>query len=146
MDEVSIIQYITDTFVGIEMVKADGNVFFFHGPARMLPMVTLVSKDDYDNVSNLNRPGVFRLNIGISKPTFLSLFGSQPAPPGVSGVIDTGHDFTALDKLMPHPVYGQMFWVCVLNPGAATWETVQTLLAEAYNTAVSKHTKPRPAE
>ena len=120
---------------------ADGNTFFFYASDRKLPFATLVTKDDYDHASNLNRPSVFRLNIGISKPTYLSLFGSQPSRPGAGGVVDTGHDFTALDQLMPHPVYGHMFWVCVLNPSAATFQTVRPLLAEAYDLAVSKHTK-----
>ena len=41
---------------------------------------------------------------------------------------------------MPHPVYGRMFWVCVLNPSDKTFETkVQQLLAEAYDLAVSKY-------
>jgi len=32
---------------------------------------------------------------------------------------------TALDQLMPHPVYGRMFWVCVLNPSDVTFQKVQ---------------------
>lgn len=35
------------------------------------------------------------------------------------------YDFTALDTLMPHPVYGSLWWVCVLNPGPKSFETVQ---------------------
>ncbi|HEY6539772.1 MAG TPA: DUF6194 family protein, partial [Ktedonobacteraceae bacterium] len=52
----------------------------------------------------------------------------------------SGYDFTALDQLMPHPVYGRMLWVCILNPGDETFETkVRPLLAEAYEMAVSKY-------
>ncbi len=41
---------------------------------------------------------------------------------------------------MPHPVYGRMYWVCVLNPSKATFaKEVQGLLAEAYALAVDKH-------
>jgi uncharacterized protein DUF6194 len=41
---------------------------------------------------------------------------------------------------MPHPVYGRMLWVCVLNPSDETFETkVRQLLAEAYDLTVSKH-------
>ena len=65
-------------------------------------------------------------------------------PPEAGGVIDTGHDFTALDQLMPHPIYGHLYWVCVLNPGAAAFPTVRTLLAEAYEMAVGKHAKRTP--
>jgi hypothetical protein len=151
MDEAAIIQYVKDAFADIYVAAAEAASFFYYSPEgempeRTFPFATLVAKDDYDRVSNLNRPGVFRLNIGVSKQTFLSLFGSLPSPPGADGVIDTGHDFAALDQLMPHPVYGHLFWVCVLNPGDATFQTVRTLLAEAYGTAVSKHAKRAPAE
>jgi hypothetical protein len=41
---------------------------------------------------------------------------------------------------MPHPVYGRMYWVCVLNPSEETFETkVRRLLAEAYDLAVSRY-------
>jgi hypothetical protein len=42
---------------------------------------------------------------------------------------------------MPHPVYGKMYWVCVLNPSAATFEAVKPLLAEAYQAAAGRHAK-----
>jgi hypothetical protein len=142
MNEAAIIQYITGTLDGIEVVNANGNFFFFYGPDRNFPLATLVTKDDYDSVSNLNRPSVFRLNIGISKPTFRSLFGAQSPAADDSAIADTSCDFTALDQLMPHPVYGKMHWVCVLNPSEALFQqTVRPLLVEAYDRAVSKHDK-----
>ena len=92
--------------------------------------MTLVTSDLYDQFSNLNRPSIFRLNIGIGKQTFRSLFDEN----------SSSYDFTALDQVMPHPVYGRMYWVCVLNPGDEMFETkVQQLLAEAYDLAVSKY-------
>lgn len=146
MDEASITQYIIDTFDGSHSVAAWGDTFFFYNPGRKLPddiyFATLKSKDDeHDRASNLDRPSVFRLSIGISKPTYRSLFVPQPSGPGAGGVADTGHDFTALDQLLPHPVYGRMSWVCVLNPSAATFQAVRPLLAEAYELAVSKYAK-----
>jgi hypothetical protein len=108
----------------------------------MFPMATLMTNDINDQASNLDRPGVFRLNIGIGKQTYHALLGSPPARPGASGIVETSHDFTALDQLMPHPVYANMYWVCVLNPSAATFQTVvQPLLAEAYDLSVSKYAK-----
>lgn len=142
MDEASIIQYITGTFDGIQTVTLNGNTFFFYGPEHMFPFATLMTNDENDQFSNLNRPSVFRLNIGLSKATYRSLFGSQPFPSGAAEVVDSGYDFTALDQVMPHPVYGRMYWVCILNPSAATFQAVvQPLLAEAYNLDVSKHAK-----
>jgi uncharacterized protein DUF6194 len=144
MDEASITQYITDTFEGIETltVESTGNTFFFYDPDRMFPFATLVTTDYNDSFSNLNRPSVFRLNVGVSKQTFLSLFGSRPSPSSEGNAEGDGYDFTALDQLMPHPVYGRMYWVCVLNPSDATFETiVRPLLAEAYDMAVNKYSR-----
>jgi hypothetical protein len=147
MSETEITRYISDTFSGIEVQVASredgspeiawGDTFFFYDPGREIPaerkfpFATIVTKDygEFDCASNLNRPGVFRLNIGVSKQTFAALFGVAKAE---------DHDFTALDKLMPHPVYGKMHWVCVLNPSAATFEAIRPLLAEAYERAAGK--------
>lgn len=135
MTETTIAQYITDTFPGVEFVTSDGYTFFFFGSERKLPFATLATADnDYDRVSNLDRPGIFRLNIGVSKQTFQSLFGAHG-----SGVGEC--DYTVVDKLMPHPDYAPQGFLCVLNPGVATLEIVRTLLAEAYDLAVSRHTK-----
>jgi hypothetical protein len=54
--------------------------------------------------------------------------------------VDTGHDFTVLDQLIPHPVYATQSWVSVLNPSAATFEAVRPLLDEAYGLAVKRLT------
>jgi hypothetical protein len=97
---------------------------------------------DFDCASNLNRPDVFRLNIGVSKETYRRLFGPPPSPASPSGVVETGHDFTTLDQIMPHPVYAPQSWVCVLNPSETTFQqSVQPLLADACNDAVRKYTK-----
>src|SRR6185295_6947523 len=119
-----------------------GDTFFIYDPERNLepkfrfPFATIVTKDygEFDNASNLNRPGVFRLNIGVSKDTFQRLFGS---PPGAGDAAAT-YDFSALDQLMPHPVYAAQSWLCVLNPSAETYQSVQSLLADAYQNAVRK--------
>jgi hypothetical protein len=158
MDEAAITQYITDTFAGVDVVKPEtsggpeiawGDTFFIYDPHRNLeaqrrfPFATIVTKDygDFDRASNLNRPGVFRLNIGVGKETYRSLFGQQPAPAAAAGMVDTGHDFTALDQLLPHPVYAPQSWVCVLNPSDATFQKIRPLLAEAYDLAVSRYTR-----
>lgn len=144
MDENTISRYILDTFDDVRTATAWGDMFFYYNPDPERPDViyfaTLKSADDdYDNASNLNRPGVFRLNIGIGKETFFALFESRPARPGPEGQFDEGYDFTALDTLMPHPVYGRQYWVCVVNPGAETFAAARPLLAEAYGLAVAKY-------
>ena len=51
----------------------------------------------------------------------------------------TGHDFTALDELMPHPVYGWMGWVQVLSPSRRTFGEIQPLLSAAHEAASKKY-------
>jgi len=130
MTEDDITQHLIDTLGGGHFEVADDNTFFFHGADNKFPFATIVTKDSaFDSASNLNRPGVFRLNVGVGKETFRALFGEQqPA----------GTDFTALDTLMPHPVYAKMYWVSVINPSAATFETVKPLLTEARNLMASR--------
>jgi hypothetical protein len=154
MDEAAITRYITESFAGVDVVVASGeggapeiawgDSFFSYDPGRDLPpaqrfpFATIVTKDygDFDRASRLDRPGVFRLNIGVGKETFRALFG-----PPVGDAVAAGHDFAALDTLLPHPVYASASWVCVLNPSAATFEAVRPLLAEAYQLAVGRHAK-----
>ena len=151
MNEAEISRYITETFEGVDVATDSGNSFFFYNPDSNIPpdhrfpFVTLVTSDLYDQFSHLNRPSVFRLNIGIGKQTFRSLFDEPSLPSGsesaeVANENASGYDFTALEEVMPHPVYGRMFWVCVLNPSDETFETkVRPLLAEAYELAVSRY-------
>jgi hypothetical protein len=106
-----------------------------------MPFVTLVTGDRYDPASNLDRPGVFRLNIGIGLATYRAMFGEPPAFRTDGGVTEMAYDFSALDVIMPHPVYAAMDWVCVLNPGAATFEKVKGLLDQAYALAAGKPVK-----
>jgi uncharacterized protein DUF6194 len=145
LDEASITNYIATTFEGVDVVVASqengapeiawGDSFFIFDPDRNLdevrrfPFATIVTKDygDFDNASKLDRPDVFRLNIGVSKKTFAKLF-----------VNVSEHDFTTLDRLMPHPVYGRNHFVCVLNPSEPTFESTKPLLAEAYAIAVNR--------
>jgi hypothetical protein len=147
VDEAAITRYITDTFDGVDLTVANGDTFYFYDPDRSdpldrrLPFATLVTDDRYDSASALHRPSVFRLNVGVSKETYQSLFGPQPLAPAGADVVDTGHDFSALDQIMPHPVYAPMSWVCVLNPSDTTFEMVRPLLAEAYNLAVDRYVR-----
>ncbi|PIF78210.1 hypothetical protein CLU95_5393 [Variovorax sp. 54] len=130
MTEDDITQHLIDTLGGGHFEVADDNTFFFHGADNKFPFATIVTKDNaFDSASNLNRPGVFRLNIGVGKETFRALFGDAE-PSGI--------DYTALDRLMPHPVYAKMYWVSVINPSTATFETVKPLLAEARNLLVAR--------
>jgi hypothetical protein len=70
---------------------------------------------------------VYRLNIGLPRRRYDELVGGVEAP-----------DLTAVDVVMPHPVYAGYGWVCVLNP-SHSWPTVTTLLADAHDFAVRQH-------
>ena len=78
---------------------------------------------DADAASDLSRPGVFRLNIGVDRATFEGLAGRVEDP-----------DYAALDRFLPHPVYARQHWLCILNPSASTFEErVVPLLALAHD-------------
>src|SRR4029453_11517742 len=121
----------------VERTDAYGYVMFFYKSDRKLSFATMISSDyDYDHISNLNRPGVFRLNIGVSKQTFQSLFGTK-------AVKVEDYDFTQLDVTMPHPEYAQYHFICVLSLSEETFEKIRPLLAEAYETPARKYTRQK---
>ena len=135
-----IVQYIMESFPGVETAETLGYTFFFYGPDRMLPFATIATADNEgDRLSNLDRPGVYRLNIGVSRQTFQSLFG-------VERVDVSRYDYTALDRIMPHPDYAAQNWICVLNPTEATFEIVRTYLTEAYELARVRAAKRSKSE
>jgi hypothetical protein len=146
------VQYITETFAGVDIVEAAGDYFFIYDPARNLPpnrrlpfSTLIVRNHDGVDVARLERPDVFRLNVGVGKDTFRGRFGA-PSPSTIGGPPDPARDYAALDRLLPHPVYAPMHWVCVLNPSAATFEKLRPLLAEAYALVVRRRTPARAAD
>jgi hypothetical protein len=120
-------------FPGTRMIEAAGDFFAIHDPGgdyEQRPRqgwATLIRSDAHDQVSDLSRPGVFRLSIGLPRRRYDELVAGIEAP-----------DFAATDVLMPHPVYADHGWVCVLNP-ERTWPEVETLLDDAHDFAVRKH-------
>lgn len=131
MDQQSVTDYITTTFDGVTTAVAEDNIFFFYDPTQMFPFATLMVNDVNDQFSDLNRPGVYRLNICVDKETFVALVGDGEGE----------YDYTAFDTIMPHPVYGRQRWICIVNPSDATFaEKIQPLLAQAYERDVRKHT------
>lgn len=135
MNESQVANYIIETFPEVETTTNFGYTFFFYRSDHMVPFATLIASDqEHDRISNLDRPGVFRLNIGVSRETFQSLFGTEK-------VDLSTYDFTALDVIMPHPDYSPQNFICVLSPSEATFEKVRVLLAEAYEIAVRKYNR-----
>lgn len=137
MDAAEVADYIREAFPGVETTEAYGYSFFFYGSERMLPFATLATADtEHDRVSDLDRDGAYRLNIGVSRETYRSLLGDDKPRLGPAGVIEGGHDFTMRDQILPHPHYAPQSWVCVVSPGSETFEAVRGLLREAYERAV----------
>ncbi|GAA5513399.1 hypothetical protein Dcar01_02134 [Deinococcus carri] len=141
MNEQAIREAVVHRYPDTEVVEAMGDFFFFAcgqlDPDRRMPFATLVTSDPYERVARLDRPGVFRLNVGVTPETYRALFGELPRGDG-SAVVETGHDFAALDQLMPHPTYAPMGWIGVLNPGAETLQTLWPLLDEAHARAARR--------
>jgi len=135
IDEAFVTSYITDTFENVETAVNLGYTFFFYRDDHMHAFATIASTgNEYEKISNLDRPGVYRLNIGVSRDTFQALFGT--------GKMDANaYDFTELDTIMPHPDYSSQYFLCVLSPGEATFEKVRLLLAEAYDVATKRFNK-----
>ena len=119
-------------------------------PRRTGPnFATIVTTDDFDHASNLSRPGVFRLNLGLGRATFERLVGPI-AEPDYTALDQSEPDYTALDRIIPHPVYAKQRWISILNPSERTFrEVVLPLLAEAHDRLAAKRTRatsPRPGE
>jgi Family of unknown function (DUF6194) len=138
--------YVTSTYRDVVAGVNWGERALFYNPGQVLAkgiyLLTFKERDGaHDSASRINRGGVYRLNLGITKATFVQLFGAIPARPAAGGVVATGHDFAALDTLTPHPVYGWMAWVAVLNPSPPTFERLKPLIAEGYDAAVEKFRK-----
>ena len=128
-----------------------GDSFFFYDPDnaipedRRLPFATIVINDypGFDTASNLNRPGVFRLNLAIGRDRFSELFGLSPAEFAKQ---PNEFDFTALDRIIPHPVYAKQGWISVLVPGAGTEDQVGQLILQAYERARGRYRPHRPVD
>ncbi len=141
MNESAVADYITSTFDGVETQVNLGYTFFFYCSERMVAFATIASTgNEYETISDLDRPGVYRLNIGVSRETFESLFG--PA----NRLDLSKYDFTALDVIMPHPDYARQHFICVLSPSDATFEKMRGYLAEAYDIAAQKFARRNKEE
>jgi hypothetical protein len=124
-------------YPGTVMRSGYGETVLFYNPELLLTMgvyFASLKADDgpNDQASHLSREGVFRLAFGLSDATFARLFGTRPARPARGKVVGMACDFSALDRLTPHPVYAWMGWAQILSPTAASLGVIEPLLAESY--------------
>lgn len=118
-----------------------GDAFFYYAPDGRLPentqpYGTIVTKDyPDDTASDLDPPGRWRVNVHVDRATFRELTGEDPHG------ITLPRDHTATDRVLPHPVYGALGWICVVNPGARTTATVVRLLRDAHEAARARYAR-----
>ncbi len=141
-----IIQYVQATYDDAMVSHNWGERGLFYNPGSALPkgvyILTFKEKDGpNDYASKIDRGGIYRVNLGISKSSFLKLFGRIPTRPAAGEIVDTGHDFQQLDQVTPHPVYGWMGWVAVLNPSIPTFEKLKPLIDEGVMLSHAKFEK-----
>ena len=141
-----ILNYCIDNLPDTVLVNSWGKSGVFYNPKNTLKcgiyVLTIKEKDgDNDKSSDLNRENIYRVNIGIRKSSFINMFSSVPARPSKGGIVDMPYDFTQTDKILPHPVYAWMSWVCALNPSDITFERLKSLIQESYEYAKEKYSK-----
>ncbi|MGW0994619.1 DUF6194 family protein [Streptomyces sp. NPDC002523] len=127
-----------------------GDAFFYYAPDGQVPhnvqpYGTIVTKDYPDDAaSDLDPPGRWRVNIHVDRVTFQELTGEEPRD------ISRPRDYTTADRVMPHPVYGALGWISVVNPDARTTDTVVRLLRGAHDAArarfARRHETGQPLE
>ncbi|MHA7208856.1 DUF6194 family protein [Arthrobacter sp. MDT1-65] len=101
--------------------SADGTV-----PRNTQPYATIVTKDYPDDTrSDLDAEGRWRLNIHVGSTRARQLIGDSAAD----------RDFSEVDTILPHPVYGRLGWIAIVNPGGRTQAAVLDLLRDAHEDA-----------
>jgi hypothetical protein len=120
----TIVGYILETYRETDVVEAMDAWFFSLDDEKHWPnYATIVTTDEHDDASHLSRPDVFRLNLGVDRQTFERIAAADAEP-----------DYTALDRLLPHPVYGKQLWISILNPSEETFrDVIVPLLALAHD-------------
>lgn len=145
LKEIRMNQQDVESFVAslenVQKSEAYGYLFYFYSDDHRMPFLTIANSDnDYDKVSNLNREGVFRVNLGIRKETFAELFPNNPEGGDVT------YDFTILNTFLPHPDYAKQYFICILNPSEANEDTFRKLVREAHEVAKQRYDRKNRSE
>jgi hypothetical protein len=132
----TIVDHIQQAYPETDVIEAMSAWFFSLDPEKHWPnYATIVTTDDHDQASDLARKGVFRLNLGVDRETFERIAAVDPEP-----------DFTAFDRLLPHPVYAAQRWISIVNPSETTWhEVVIPLIALAHDRLAAQRARHAPA-
>lgn len=130
MNQAEVEQFVA-SLDNVQREENYGYTFFFVGDDHRMGFVTIANSDnEYDSVSNLNRKGVFRINIGVSRKTFESLFAGSNAE---------NIDYSVLNVFLPHPDYAKQNFICILNPSGENAEVTKKLIIEAHALVASRY-------
>ena len=124
------IRLIRDEFSDAVVARIDSAAFFSLDEKHWPNFATVVWTDEHDEgaPSNLARPGVYRVNVGVDRETFQRLVGSIADP-----------DYAAFDRFVPHPVYAKQRWISILNPSHETVrEALMPLIAAGHDRLVAR--------
>jgi hypothetical protein len=129
-DQDEMIQLIRDAFPDAVVAQIDSASFFSLDEKHWPNFATVVWTDEHDmgTPSNLARPGVYRVNVGVDREAFQRLVGSMTAP-----------DYAAFDRFIPHPIYAKQRWISILNPSHATVrDSLMPLIAAGHDRLARK--------
>ncbi len=116
-------QFIAARLPNVTRMEHGEYIFYFYASEQALPVVTVaLSDNEYDNISHLSREGVYRVNIGIKKETFATLFPDA----------DAATDYTMLNRFLPHPHYAAQYYICILNPEGTEMTDTLRYIEESY--------------
>ncbi len=146
MEPDKILSYCLDNLDDVVLAESWGEKGIFYNPQNILKrgiyILTVKEKDgENDKSSDLNRDNIYRVNLGVRKKTFIEIFGDTPPRPAKGKAVDMDYDFSELNRLIPHPVYAWMSWICILNPSEQAFEHLKPLIQEAYEYATEKFRK-----
>jgi hypothetical protein len=93
-DRDGMIQLIRDAFPNAAVATIDSAAFFSLDEKHWPNFATVVWTNEHDEgaSSELARPGVYRVNVGVDRETFHRLIGPIDDP-----------DHAAFDRFVPHP-------------------------------------------
>ena len=120
-----------------------GDTFFYYAPdgeipQNVQPYGTIITKDYPDEPPAGLAADHARVNIHVDRDTFIRLIGVEPRD------LTADFDYAAVDEFFPHPSYGPLGWVSVIEPDT-TMDAALEFLRNAHD-AVRARVLRRSAE
>jgi hypothetical protein len=134
-DPEAITRIILDRHPDALTVSAMGATFFSLDESHWPNFATIVTTDEHDEAAPsrlTDRPGAFRLNLGVSRSTAERVAREAGETP----------DHAAFGELLPHPVYAKQHWISILNPTHEQFrDVVVPLVDEAHDRLAASRTR-----